>query len=64
MVRMQLSGDWNARMKSFLALPEARGLKGELPSVLNVQEVPLALLNIWDAGTMEAPVETVKETRV
>lgn len=38
MVRMQLSGDWHARMKSFLALPEASGLKGELSSVLNGTE--------------------------
>lgn len=44
MVKMQLSGDWHARMKSFLALPEAVELKkGELTSVLNVQEVPLWL---------------------
>lgn len=44
MVKMQLSGDWQAGMKSFLALPEAVELKeGELPPVLNLQEVPLWL---------------------
>lgn len=44
MVKMQLSGDWQAGIKSFLALPEAVELKeGELPPVLNLQEVPLWL---------------------
>lgn len=58
MVKIQISGDWHARMKDgemqepFLTLLEAAELKkGALPSVLNAPRgTSLTTLSTWDAG--------------